>query len=624
MFGRKKEITQKFIEKTDEQDNSKIKVESKKDKLDNSLQSKNADDNFIFYGSNNKFAKQIEIYATLKDPQEKIQKDNLVMILIDSTSSIEYLSLKICESFSQYPEYQGLEGLRAIKLTKMNAEQSLPQEGKVEDLLRNGDIIYLDLVSNEIWIKVVMNMTSVINKHFKLIISLDVKIKNETTFKQLRYKLLKCGIMCYLDKRSKSEHHFHNVISDFKIWTSVHGNVNENKLKNIDDMTVKQLFSFKSSVKLEIKFFPLEFILFQKLKILSIPKDIIKKNVSLQKFKQLKFRELLNNRKFIKEKKYIFNFFKNLFQTKDALPKCYIYSIDENINATNTSESNAGTRNNSEINVLDDIDNLKINSTNSKSIFNWSDLGRISDAANSISEIIEDNEKMTLIILPPKEEKNDMLIKPTSQKKKRLYRNSIDRNINSIFSDLEFGIIKEENDDGSSDDDIKTNTRKKSVDTNDADLTLKPSNNLNLNIINEKDNDNDNDSDDDLKYKIFKQQNTLNTKKRTNTKKISSDYFDMFFEKEKFLDFVSGLYLINIYKGALERNTIPTFRKLKIDEKKISSVNKRRKKKKYVDKSIFYNTVFSVKRLNIELGVFSFCVLGILIFLSYLLSDTYL
>jgi hypothetical protein len=618
MFGRKKEITQKFIEKTDEQDNSSIKDESKKDKLDNSLQSKNADDNFIFYGSNNKFAKQIEIYATLKDPQEKIQKDNLVMILIDSTSSIEYLSLKICESFSQYPEYQGLEGLRAINLTKMNDEKSLPQEGKVEDLLRNGDIIYLDLVSNEIWIKVVMNMTSVINKHFKLIISMDVKIKNETSFKQLRYKLLKSGIMCYLDKRSKSEHHFHNVVSDFKIWTSVHGNVDENKLKNIDDMTVKQLFSFKSSVKLEIKFFPLEFILFQKLKILSIPKEIIKKNVSLQKFKQLKFRELLNNRKFIKEKKYIFNFFKNLFETKDALPKCYIYSIDEDINATNTSESNTGTRNNSEINVLDDLDNLKINSTNSKSLFNWSDLGRMSEAANSISEMVEDNEKMTLIILPPKEEKNDMLIKPTSQKKKRLYRNSIDRNINSIFSDLEFGIIKEENDDASSDDDI----RKKSVDDNDADISLKPSNNLNFNLINEK--DNENDSDDDIKYKLLKPQNTLNEKKKTNTKKTSCDYFDKFFEKEKFLDFLSGLYLINIYKGALERSTIPTFRKLKIDEKKISSVNKRRKKKKYVDKSIFYNTVFSVKRLNIELGVFSFCVLGILIFLSYLLSDTYL
>ena len=204
MFGRKKEITQKFIAKTNEQDNLDIKDVTKEDKLDNPLQSKNSDDNFIFYGSNNKFSKQLEIYATLKDSQEKIQKDNLVMIIIDSTSSIEYLSLKICEGFSQYPEYQNLEGLRAINLTKMNDEKNLALEGKVEDLLRNGDIIYLDLISNEIWIKVLMNMTSVINKHFKLIVSMDVKIKNETTFKQLRYKLLKSGIMCYLDKRSKS------------------------------------------------------------------------------------------------------------------------------------------------------------------------------------------------------------------------------------------------------------------------------------------------------------------------------------------------------------------------------------------------------------------------------------
>ena len=620
MFGRKKEITQKFIEKTDEQENLKIKDESKKDKLDNYLQSKNSDDNFIFYGSNNKFSKQIEIYATIKDPQEKIQKDNLVMILIDSTSSIEYLSLKICESFSHYPQYQGLEGLRALNLKKMNDEKSLALEGKVEDLLRNGDIIYLDLVSNEIWIKVVMNMTSVINKHFKLIVSMDVKIKNETTFRQLRYKLLKTAIICYLDKRNKSEHHFHNVVSDLKIWTSVHGNVDDNKLKNIDDMTVQQLFSFKSSVKLEIKFFPLEFILFQKLKILSIPKGVIKKNVSLQKFKQLKFRELLNNKKFIKEKKYIFKFFKDLFEEKNALPKCYIYSIDEDIN-TSTIESNTDTINNSELKDVDEVDNLKFNQLKNNSLF-YSDASRNSLNIN-ISEIVEENEKMTLIILPPREDKNEIIIKKTSHKKRRMYRNSIDRNINSIFSDLEFGIIKEESDDDSSDKDNKTNLKKKkSIDDNEIDFSLKPTINLNLNLINDK--DNDNDSDDDLKYRILKPQKSLNEKKKQNAKKSSCDYFEQYFEKEKFLEFLSGLYLININKGALEKNTIPTFRKLKIDEKKISSMGKRRKKKKNVDKSLFYNTIFSVKRLNIELGVFSMFVLGLLLFLSYLLSDTYL
>ena len=622
MFGRKKEITQKFIAKTNEQDNLDIKDVTKEDKLDNPLQSKNSDDNFIFYGSNNKFSKQLEIYATLKDSQEKIQKDNLVMIIIDSTSSIEYLSLKICEGFSQYPEYQNLEGLRAINLTKMNDEKNLALEGKVEDLLRNGDIIYLDLISNEIWIKVLMNMTSVINKHFKLIVSMDVKIKNETTFKQLRYKLLKSGIMCYLDKRSKSEHRFHNVVSDLKIWTSVHGNIDETKLKNIDDTPVKQLFSFKSSVKLEIKFFPLEFILFQKLKILSIPKSIIKKNFLFQKFKQLKFRELLNNKKFIKEKKYICNFFKNLFESKNSLPKCYIYSISEDINTTEASTEKYSDiqRTNSESKDTDELENIKINSSNNKSLFNWSDIGRNSDYIN-MSEIAEENEKMTLIILPPhSEEKSELIMQANSSKKKRrLYRKSIDRNINAIFTDLEFGIIKEENDDDISESEIKLNERKKSEIITEQDFSYKPSNNLQLKFLNKDDDDIDNDNI----YKNLKPQKTSKEKKNINIKRNLCDFFEENFEKEKFLEFLSGLYLINIEKGALEKTTIPTVRKLKIDEKKISLMNKRRKKKKYVDYSIIYKTVFSVKRLNIEIGIFSFFVLCILIFFAYLLGDTY-
>ena len=131
-----------------------VKDEPKKEKIENRLDSKDSD-NFIFYGENSKFSKQLEIYATLKDSQEKIQKDKLVLTVIDSSASIEYLSMKICENFSQFPEYQNLEGLRAINLTKIKEEKNLPPEEKVENVLRNGDIIYLDLISNEIWIKVI-------------------------------------------------------------------------------------------------------------------------------------------------------------------------------------------------------------------------------------------------------------------------------------------------------------------------------------------------------------------------------------------------------------------------------------------------------------------------------------
>ena len=287
MFGRKKEITQKFIVRDDEEiDDVNNQNEPKKEKNKNALIN-NSENNFIFYGSNNKFSKQLEIYATLKstkDSNENLNPKNkkLILIVVDSNSPMEMLSYKICESFGQSPEYQNLEGLTPTNLTKMDEEKkNLPTEGKVGDVLRNGDIIYLDFVSNEIWIKVNISMSNVINKSSLFNVSMDVKIKNESSFRELRYKLLKCGIMCYLDKFSKSENKFHYIISQYTISTPTHGNIEENKLKTFDDMKIKQLFTFKNNMKIGIKFYPLEFVLFQKLKTISIPK---KEKVNRKKY----------------------------------------------------------------------------------------------------------------------------------------------------------------------------------------------------------------------------------------------------------------------------------------------------------------------------------------------------
>ena len=632
MFGHKKEITQKFIEKAnDERENPEEKDEPKKEKIENRLDSKDSD-NFIFYGENSKFSKQLEIYATLKDSQEKIQKDKLVLTVIDSSASIEYLSMKICENFSQFPEYQNLEGLRAINLTKINDEKNLPPEEKVENVLRNGDIIYLDLISNEIWIKVIFNMTSVINKNSKLIVSMDVKIKNEITFRQLRYKLMKSGIICFLDKCNKSDNLFHYVISELNISTSVHGNIDDKKLRSIDEMMIKQLFNFKSSMKLEIKFFPLEFILFQKLKILSIPKALNKKSMLWEKFKQLRFRELLNNKKYQKEKKYIFDFFKNLFKTKDSLPKCYIYSLEEDLNA-NTTENNIekvseNIINNSETGGLEESENIKMNQSNNifnKSLFNWSEMGKSSLENINISSIGDDLEKIALIILPPKqEEKNEIVPNPNpkkSKKRRSKNRKSTDRNYKLNFSDLGFGIISEENDEDASDDKtLKEGNKRKISDYNYTDKnTFKSEKKLSFEFL-----DKDNDMDDNNIYINLKPKNSNKKgKKHSAIKRNLCDDFEKFFEKEKFLDFLTGLYLIFIEKGVLEKSTIPEFRKLKIDEKKINSLNKRRKKKKLVDYSVIYESIFSIKRLNIELGVFSIFILIFLMIFSYLLSNTY-
>ena len=625
MFGRKKEITQKFIEQTKEEvEINNDNDEPKKEKIEDNLQPKDSD-NFIFYGENNKFSKQLEIYATLKDPQEKIQKDKLVLILIDSTSSIEYLSMKICEKFSQFPEYQKLNGLRAINLTKLNDEKNLPNEGKVEDVLRNGDIIYLDLISNDIWIKVIINMFNVINKNSKLIVSMDVKIRNELTFKHLRYKLLKSGIMCFLDKYSKSENNFHYVVSELNLSTSVNGNIDENKLKTIDDLTIKQLFNFKSSIKLEIKFFPLEFILFQKLKILSVPKEVLEKNPLWNKFKQLRFRELLNIKKYQKEKIYIFNYFKKLFENKESLPKCYIYSIDEDININKSEHSSRYASeniiNNSDNKDLDESENLRLSQYNNqfnKSIFNWSDIEKSSDIINT-SSIIKETERMALFILPPKQERQDeIIIDSNKTKRQRKNRKITSKNLNFNLSEFEIGIISEENDEEFSGDTIEKrgkNKRKTSDFNYKNNLASKSLKNLNFEII-----DKENEIEDDNIYSNLKPKKL---KMSLHHRKHLCEDFDKFFEKEKFLENITEIYLISIEKGVLEKCIIPNFRNLKIEEKKIKTMNKKRKRKKLVDFSILYKSVFSIGRLNIELGIFSIFVLGILIFFSYLLADTY-
>ena len=117
MFGKRKDITQKFIERTGEElPEYNISYSKKVKNINKSIT--DDDNNFIFYGSNNKFSKQLEIYATLKDKNENNDNINakntkLVVVIIDSDYPMKFLSYKICEAFAQFPEYRELQGLQA-------------------------------------------------------------------------------------------------------------------------------------------------------------------------------------------------------------------------------------------------------------------------------------------------------------------------------------------------------------------------------------------------------------------------------------------------------------------------------------------------------------------------------
>ena len=646
MFGRKKEITQKFIVKQEEELADLTNV-PKRDKTKNSIQD-NADNNFIFYGSDNKFSKQLEIYATLKENSSEIQNSKnkkLVLIVVDSNASMEFLSYKILESFGQYPEYQNLEGLTATNLTKMDEEKkNLTKEGKVGDVLRNGDIIYLDLISNEIWIKINYIMNNIINKNKKLNVSMDVKIKNDLSFKELRIKLLKCGIMCYLNNFSKSNEKFHFIISGFNLSHSTHGNIDDNKLKMFENMKIRQLFKFKDSIKIEIKFYPIEFILFQKLKALYRQRKEKSKKILWNRFKTLKFRDLLINKFYINEKEYIFNYIKKIFSNKATLSKCYIYSIDNDSNTDTTddilddtkydkkeednlSNSNINNRNESSELIEMDSDLKRHNksvSDNNQSSLNRSSRTKTLYGTNTNSICLMEDNKYTLIVLPPKddeeEEENDYdLIK----KNKLSSKNDLLNRDNDAEND-----INEEDEE----DDFLIQKKNKNENLKKKDNKFKPYyGSLNFELTNKnKLLEYENEMityDEDLNPKqILKKpssdirNNKLGIAKKNN---LCSD-FEIYFDKNKFLDFINGLYLLNIKKGSLEKSTIPYYRGFKSEEKKIAAVNPNKKKKRKVKKpDTFYTQVFPIKRINFELGVLSLFILSILGYLSYLLSNSY-
>ena len=100
MFGIKKTITENLIQDDEDVDDFTSKKNDK-------------DAKFIFYNDDKKFSKQIELYAVLNNSES-----TKVLVVIDNTASMDFLSIKITESFDQFAEFANLEGLKAINLTK--------------------------------------------------------------------------------------------------------------------------------------------------------------------------------------------------------------------------------------------------------------------------------------------------------------------------------------------------------------------------------------------------------------------------------------------------------------------------------------------------------------------------
>ena len=659
MFGKKKEITQKFIVKTDEELKDFSTNDPKREKTKNSIQASD-DKNFIYYGTNNKFLKQVEIYAILKDDSikskevPKAKNQNLIAIVVESNLPLENLPSKICETLINLTEYKNLEGLTAQNLNKMGEDKPLSTEGKVEDVLRNGDIIYFDLVSNEIWIKVNVNLINILNKNIRTIVTINAKIKNDLSFREFRYKIIKYAITRYLDKFGSSEHGLHYIVSQVSLSHSEHGIIDENKLKIFEHMRIKQLFKFKDTVKLEIKFYPLEFILFQHLKSLPIQRKELpgKNRILWERFKALRFRELLTTKTFIKEKEFIFEHIKTILKDKTFISKCYIYSLD---NDESTDVIDEGIDDNKSEKKEDDLSNINsnLNKTNesydnldmeniskrnksvyqgNKSIVNRSSRTKtLYDSTNNNINLLEED-KYILIVIPSAsaseedEEQVKFKIGSLNTKYKSQKLNLLD---NNKLNEIEYNINEVDEDDESDlGIPIQKNRRNSYLKKSSTKTKQKIYGTLDFELLEKK--DLLEDEDEMIEYKDLKPKQYLKKIGHNfdihRKKKINSNLYGDFithFDMNKFMDNLSGLYLMNIKKGSLEKCSLPIYKVIKIEEKKNTAIGAKKKKKKKSKFGSLYIQVFPNKRINAEITILSICILAIFIYFSYLTSNTY-
>ena len=184
---------------------------------------------YKFYDLENKFEERIEIQAILNNNNSY----KVIVILNSKNTTIEYLGVKIAEQMEKFHEFENLEGLKAINLTKRTDKgiSKLPITGDITEFINDGDIIYCDLITQEYWVKTTIKMNS---PYANLLIKLDIKFRLDTMIKKLRFLLMKLGINFWIDSATKLEDFNHYIFTSINFKTLKAKNNIDYSISNIN------------------------------------------------------------------------------------------------------------------------------------------------------------------------------------------------------------------------------------------------------------------------------------------------------------------------------------------------------------------------------------------------------
>ena len=288
------------------------------------------DDNFIFYDSKRQFTEQIVFHAVLN-------KNNSykVIVYVDKGASMDFVCVKIAESFEKFDNFSGLEGLKAINVSKRSDKGeviNISQNGSVENIMNN-DVIYCDLISEEYWISTRINF--IVDNERMNAISFEFKCRTDITVKKMNSILLKFGINYFIDQRHKEQDKYHYVLS--KILFKLSNNQTRfdyddtGEIDSVFQSKISEFFDYSSNITFTITFKSLESVLFNQLQINTQPLRTITHN-RLNEFKEfISLESMKSHGAFLPEYKYILKFNDNIFnhsiyKRKNVSEMFYLYN----------------------------------------------------------------------------------------------------------------------------------------------------------------------------------------------------------------------------------------------------------------------------------------------------------
>ena len=231
------------------------------------------------------FISQFEIYINPNN-----YPDKNILVIVKKNTTFEELYQQIQENFKSMSEFKTISNLKITNFTKTigGVKLKLPLTGPIGQNLKSGDILYCDILSEEIWMKTYFKLEA---KKFRKILQVEYKIPKRLNLSKIKLILLKAGISLFYDelKNNNLDNTFNYYLKDALF--------NRKKKKVSKDEDSKE---YKNEIFVSMYFEIFEELIHDQLK----TNELSKTNNNYFRFNEysnLVFEELVSSKKFTPE-----------------------------------------------------------------------------------------------------------------------------------------------------------------------------------------------------------------------------------------------------------------------------------------------------------------------------------